>query len=67
MNLLHSNKQKKRAGLIALNPNQYIDFHLIKRKDISPDTRLFRFGLQSDKHTLGLPIGQHISLMYENQ
>lgn len=35
---------------------------LIEKEDISHDTRRFRFGLPSDKHILGLPIGQHIHL-----
>ncbi|KAK6472586.1 NADH-cytochrome b5 reductase 2 [Huso huso] len=35
---------------------------LIERKDISHDTKKFRFGLPSSKHILGLPIGQHVYL-----
>lgn len=35
---------------------------LIEREDISHDTRRFRFGLPSDQHILGLPVGQHIYL-----
>lgn len=37
---------------------------LISRTEISHDTVLFRFGLQSPQHILGLPIGQHIGLSY---
>ncbi|KAL4714474.1 hypothetical protein ACJJTC_017769 [Scirpophaga incertulas] len=35
---------------------------LIEREEISHDTRRFRFGLPSEDHVLGLPIGQHIHL-----
>lgn len=51
--------------LIALNPEQYQAFKLIKKQELNHDTRLLRFALQSPKHVLGLPIGQHISLKYE--
>lgn len=36
---------------------------LIDKKELSHDTRRFRFGLPSDQHTLGLPVGQHINLI----
>jgi len=35
---------------------------LIKKIELSHDTRLFRFELPSPEHCLGLPIGQHIYL-----
>lgn len=35
---------------------------LIEKTSISHDTRMFRFALPSNDMTLGLPIGQHISL-----
>ncbi|XRM41163.1 hypothetical protein ABZX51_004453 [Aspergillus tubingensis] len=35
---------------------------LVKRKDVSWDTRIFTFQLQHDKQTLGLPIGQHLMI-----
>jgi len=35
---------------------------LIKRTEISPDTRIFRFELPSDQHVLGLPTGKHVNL-----
>lgn len=37
---------------------------LIEKESLSHDTRRFRFALPSDKHVLGLPVGQHISLRY---
>uniref|UniRef100_A0A0N5A2U5 NADH-cytochrome b5 reductase n=1 Tax=Parastrongyloides trichosuri TaxID=131310 RepID=A0A0N5A2U5_PARTI len=36
---------------------------LIKRKEISHDTRLFTFALPSDEESLGLPAGQHVHLI----
>jgi len=47
---------------IALDPKQKIPFKLVEKENISHDTRRFRFALQSSKHVLGLPIGQHIYL-----
>lgn len=35
---------------------------LVKKEEISHDTRKFRFGLPSDEHVLGLPVGQHVHL-----
>mmetsp|Transcript_18487 Transcript_18487/g.18580 ORF Transcript_18487/g.18580 Transcript_18487/m.18580 type:complete len:304 (+) Transcript_18487:76-987(+) len=58
--ILHFKKKK----LVALNSEEWISFTLIKKVDISHDVRLFRFALQSEKHILGLPIGQHISLKF---
>lgn len=48
----------------ALNKDEWIAFPLIEREEISHDVRRFRFGLQSKKHVVGLPIGQHIKLKY---
>eukprot|EP00127_Corallochytrium_limacisporum_P004184 Clim_evm129s157 gene=Clim_evmTU129s157 len=46
----------------ALDATKAKPFKLIEKKEVSPDTRIFRFALDSDKHILGLPIGQHMSL-----
>jgi cytochrome-b5 reductase len=59
--LIFALKAKK---LVALDPETWQNFPLIDIKDISHDVKRFRFGLQSSKHILGLPIGQHISLKY---
>lgn len=56
--------KKKRKGKIALDANEYKPFTLIDIKTISDDVKRFRFGLQSNEHILGLPIGQHISFKY---
>lgn len=44
-------------------------FHLplIEKEQVSHDTRRFRFALTSEKHVLGLPVGQHISLRYTDE
>lgn len=42
-----------------------VQLKLIKKDEISHNTRLFRFALPSDKHVLGLPVGRHISLVTE--
>ena len=34
----------------------------MERKEISQDTRTFKFALPDDNHILGLPVGQHIYL-----
>jgi len=53
---------KKKQHPIALNPKQKIPFRLIEKEVISHDTRRFRFALQTPKHVLGLPIGNHLYL-----
>uniref|UniRef100_A0A8W7PWN5 NADH-cytochrome b5 reductase n=1 Tax=Anopheles coluzzii TaxID=1518534 RepID=A0A8W7PWN5_ANOCL len=45
-----------------LDPQEKYMLPLIEKEEISHDTRRFRFGLPSEKHILGLPIGQHIHL-----
>lgn len=37
---------------------------LTEKEALSHDTRRFRFALPSEKHVLGLPVGQHISLRF---
>lgn len=46
--------------LIALHPKKWIGFELSKITEVSHDTKLFRFGLQSPAHRLGLPVGFHM-------
>lgn len=47
-------------GPVALNPIEKIPFKLLKKKSVSHDTRKFTFALQSKKHVLGLPVGNHM-------
>ena len=44
--------------LLALDPKKRIAFTLAKRVQLSPDSLLLRFNLQSPQHTLGLPVGE---------
>lgn len=49
---------------IALDPERWQTFKLTEIEKISHDVRRFRFALPTKDHTLGLPIGQHISLKF---
>ena len=49
---------KEPKGPVALNPIEKIPFKLIKKKNVSHDTRKFTFALQTKKHILGLPVGK---------
>jgi NAD(P)H-flavin reductase len=40
---------------------EFMPFRLIKKTDISPDTKIFTFHIEGNQ-CLGLPIGQHIIL-----
>ncbi|KAI8391668.1 uncharacterized protein BYT42DRAFT_557655 [Radiomyces spectabilis] len=53
---------KKKA---VLDPKEYKNFKLIEKITISHNTALYRFGLPRSDDVLGLPIGQHISVMAE--
>uniref|UniRef100_A0A914RBM1 FAD-binding FR-type domain-containing protein n=1 Tax=Parascaris equorum TaxID=6256 RepID=A0A914RBM1_PAREQ len=52
--------QKKNVTL--LDPEAKYALPLLSKEIVSHDTRRFRFKLPSEKHVLGLPIGQHIYL-----
>lgn len=54
--------KKPRLGPVALDKDQKIPFKLVKREEVSHDTRRFRFELQSPQHVLGLPVGNHMYL-----
>ncbi|XP_076804022.1 NADH-cytochrome b5 reductase 3-like isoform X1 [Clavelina lepadiformis] len=45
-----------------LDPNAKYALKLIRKDEISRDTRKFVFELPSEKHILGLPVGMHIFL-----
>ena len=49
---------------VAFDKEEWKEFTLIEIEEISHDVRRYRFALQSDKHQIGLPIGQHISLKF---
>ncbi|KAG5484066.1 hypothetical protein LSCM1_05920 [Leishmania martiniquensis] len=51
-----------RMSKVAMDPTMFKHFKLIKRTEVSHDTFIFRFALENEKQSLGLPIGQHIVL-----
>lgn len=57
-----SKKGKSNALITLKDPQAKYTLPLVEKEEISHDTRRFRFSLPSPKHTLGLPIGQHIHL-----
>jgi cytochrome-b5 reductase len=57
-----SEKKKKSAPILLVDPVVKYSLPLIQKDIISHDTRRFRFGLPTPNHVLGLPIGQHIHL-----
>lgn len=54
--------KKVRLAPVALDKDQKIPFKLVKKEEVSHDTRKFRFELQSPRHVLGLPVGNHMYL-----
>jgi cytochrome-b5 reductase len=56
-----SSAEKSPPKTLADSTEKYF-LPLIEREEITHDTRRFRFGLPSDDHVLGLPVGQHIHL-----
>jgi NAD(P)H-flavin reductase len=44
----------------TLHPQKKVPLKLIKKEEVSWDTRKFTFALPSSRHVLGLPIGQHV-------
>lgn len=69
LNLFLTKKKKEGNGKHKSNklktlvePNEKYLLPLVEKEEISHDTRRFRFGLPSEKHVLGLPVGQHIQL-----
>ncbi|KAI9637192.1 putative NADH-cytochrome b5 reductase 1 [Dioszegia hungarica] len=49
----------------VLDPVEWRSFKLIAKDHLSHNTALYKFGLPRPTDTLGLPIGQHISVMAE--
>lgn len=58
--ILKKNQVSLKVEIVA------VSLTLINREEVSHDTRIFRFALPSEKHVLGLPVGQHISLSYQD-
>jgi len=49
----------------VLDPVEWRSFPLIAKEALSHNTALYRFGLPHPNDSLGLPVGQHISVMAE--
>jgi len=45
---------------VVLSGKSWAKLPLESRKELSDDTRLFRFALPTKEHRLGLPVGQHL-------
>ena len=54
-------KPPKHRGPVALDPNKKIPFKMVKKEEITHDTRRFTFALQTPQHVLGLPVGEAVS------
>jgi len=53
---------------VAMDANaDFKPFKLLRKENISHDTRRFTFALQTPTTRLGLPIGQHITLKFTDQ
>ena len=57
-------KPPKRRGPVALDPDKKIPFKLVKKEEVSHDTRRFTFALQTPQHVLGLPVGEAVPMYY---
>lgn len=44
--------------------SEFKQYPLVTKEDLSHDTRRFTFALPTPRHKLGLPIGQHVTLMF---
>ena len=58
-------------ALYLAKPKPFLDgtrqsLKLQEIKVLSPDTKLFRFALPSDKHCFGLPLGKHVKIFCPN-
>ncbi|GMI26078.1 hypothetical protein TeGR_g13941 [Tetraparma gracilis] len=51
---------------LLTDPELWVRLPLVKREEISPDTRRFTFKLPLSYMVLGLPVGQHISFRHED-
>ncbi|CDW55460.1 NADH cytochrome b5 reductase 3 [Trichuris trichiura] len=51
-----------RPKKLLLDANANYNIKLVEKKEVSHDTRMFRFALHSPNQLLGLPIGQHVYL-----
>lgn len=54
----------KKTTVLGPNPTQVVPLPLIKKTVLNHDTRIFRFGLPTDR-SLGIPVGQHVRVTAE--
>lgn len=50
----------------AMSPTDFRKFKLVEKESLSHDTRKFTFELQTPETVLGLPVGQHITLRFQD-
>ncbi|XP_051821302.1 NADH-cytochrome b5 reductase 2 [Antechinus flavipes] len=62
LSLRNMGSPKKKELITLLDPNTKYSLPLIEKQEINHDTKIFRFGLPTSEHVLGLPIGQHVYL-----
>ncbi|XP_062246592.1 NADH-cytochrome b5 reductase 2 [Platichthys flesus] len=55
-------EKKQQQPVTLQDPMVKYSLPLVEKQEISHDTKKFRFGLPSDAHILGLPVGQHVYL-----
>jgi nitrate reductase (NAD(P)H) len=58
--LVEETKDAPVDDTIFLNPKQWKKSKLVSVKDVSKDSKVFRFALDKDEQALGLPTGQHV-------
>ncbi|KXZ49738.1 hypothetical protein GPECTOR_20NIT1 [Gonium pectorale] len=46
--------------LVVLAPRSKVKLPLVERIELNRNTRIFRFGLPSPQHRIGLPVGKHV-------
>tara|TARA_B110000971_G_scaffold197109_1_gene212737 strand:- start:284 stop:802 length:519 start_codon:yes stop_codon:yes gene_type:complete len=56
----------KRPRLVAMHKINFTSIPLLQKEKLSHDTNKYTFGLSTRNHVLGLPVGQHISLMFKD-
>ena len=56
------NKANIKYKIALEDSNTKYSFKLIAKEILTHDTRRFRFGLPSDEHVSGLPVGNHITV-----
>jgi nitrate reductase (NAD(P)H) len=58
----YGQRESKELSPTFLEPRHWKRSTLASKKSVSWDTRIFRFKLESDTQTLGLPTGQHMMI-----